>query len=51
MGDSVADWKALCEAIKEAWWALPQSLFRKLIESMPRRLEAVRHAKGWQTKY
>jgi transposase len=51
MGNSEADWDALKEAIKEAWLAIPNWLIKKLIESMPRRLAAVRKAKGWQTKY
>jgi hypothetical protein len=51
MGNSESDWDALKEAIKEAWLAIPNWLIKKLIESMPRRLAAVRKAKGWQTKY
>ena len=51
MGNSKSDWKALCKALKKAWRKIPDSLIRKLIHSMPRRLGAVRKAKGWQTKY
>jgi len=51
MGNSEADWEALRAALKEAWRKLPNSLIRKLIYSMPRRLAAVRKARGWQTKY
>lgn len=51
MGRSAAAWEALHAALQEAWVAIPDSLIRNLIYSMPRRLEAVRKAKGWQTKY
>lgn len=51
MGDSEEDWEALRAALKEAWRALPNSLIKTLICSMPNRLAAVRKAKGWQTKY
>jgi transposase len=51
MGHSEADWKALQDALQEAWLALPDSLIRRLVSSMPRRLAACRKAKGWQTKY
>jgi transposase len=47
MGDKEEDWDALRSALKEAWQAIPNSLIRQLIESMPRRLAAVRKAKGW----
>ncbi|KJZ68019.1 hypothetical protein HIM_12591 [Hirsutella minnesotensis 3608] len=39
------------EKLKLAWDALPQDLFDRLIESMPRRLAAVRRARGYYTKY
>jgi hypothetical protein len=39
------------ELIKRAWEALGQEYFDKLIESMPRRIQAVIEAKGWYTKY
>ena len=51
IGDSKEDLERLQAALKEAWWKLPKSLIRRLIESLPRRLYAVRKAKGWQTKY
>ncbi len=51
IGDSEEDLKVLWKALKEAWKKLPNSLIRCLIKSMPRRLKAVRKAKGWQTKY
>jgi hypothetical protein len=49
--DSQEEWHRFCEGLKEAWLAIPDSLIKKLIHSMPRRLEAVRQAKGYQTKY
>jgi transposase len=39
------------ELIERAWEALGQEYFDKLIESMPRRIQAVIEAKGWYTKY
>ena len=43
--------KALFEALVEGWNGLPQSLLVSLVESMPRRIEAVIAAKGYATKY
>ena len=51
MGQSIEDLERLIEACKEAWMALDQGLMRRLIDSMERRLKAVRKARGWQTKY
>jgi hypothetical protein len=51
MGQSMEDLERLIEACKEAWMALDQGLMRRLIDSMERRLKAVRKADGWQTKY
>ena len=51
IGESEANLELLRKALKKAWKKLPNSLLRSLIWSMPRRLEAVRKAKGWQTKY
>ncbi len=39
------------EAVKAAQWAVPQDLIDSLIESMPRRIKAVRKVHGWYTKY
>ena len=41
----------LGEALREAWEALPQSLFDSILGSMKRRCEAVIAAEGWHTKY
>ena len=34
-----------------AWERIPQEKFDRLIESMPRRVQAVIDADGWYTKY
>jgi hypothetical protein len=51
MGDSLEEWERLEAGLKEAWAAIPDSLIKKLIKSMPHRLNAVTAAKGFQTKY
>jgi len=51
MGDSPEAWEVFEQGLHEAWAAIPDSLIRSLIRSMPRRLEAVRQARGYQTKY
>ncbi|KAF1941396.1 hypothetical protein EJ02DRAFT_204689, partial [Clathrospora elynae] len=51
IGSSQEDWDRFCEALKEAWLAIPNTLICKLIYSMPRRLAAVEEAHGYQTKY
>lgn len=51
IGSSEEDWEQLRAALKEAWRRIPNSLISALITSMPRRLAAVRRARGYQTKY
>ncbi|KAH8722682.1 hypothetical protein GQ44DRAFT_348547 [Phaeosphaeriaceae sp. PMI808] len=51
MGDTVEEWVAFEAGLKEAWAAIPDSLLKKLILSMPDRLAACKAAKGYQTKY
>jgi transposase len=58
MHPDIEDWGQSIEviqriniALQQAWRNLPQSLFQELIDSMPRRLKAIRKARGWQTKY
>lgn len=41
----------LFEAIKIAWNSVPVERYQKLIESMPRRCQAVIDARGFATKY
>ena len=50
-GESEEDRKALEEALKAAWLAIPDSFFESLVESMPDRIKACIEAKGWHTKY
>ena len=38
------------KALRVAWDRVPQDLIDRLIRSMPRRLAAVRKARGWYTK-
>ncbi|KAI1518219.1 Transposase [Pyrenophora tritici-repentis] len=45
------EWDRFCEALKECWRSIPSKLIKRLIMSMPRRLDACRRARGWQTKY
>ena len=47
--DAVKD--ALSKALVEAWQLIPQRYFDAVIESMPRRMEAVVASEGWHTKY
>ena len=47
--DAVKD--ALSKALVEAWQLIPQRYFDAVIESMPRRMEAVVASEGWDTKY
>jgi len=37
--------------LKREWEALPMDLLERLVDSMPRRCQAVIDAKGWPTKY
>ena len=37
--------------IKHAWSTISRGFFRRLIWSMPRRVDALRRARGWYTKY
>jgi hypothetical protein len=50
-GESEEDRKALEEALKLAWEAIPSDFFDKLVESMPDRIQACIEAKGWHIKY
>jgi transposase len=50
-GETKADRQVFIDAAKAAWAAIDQSYINNLIDSMPRRIEAVIKAKGWQTRY
>jgi transposase len=41
--------RALIEAAKEAWHAIPQQILRNLSDSMPRRVKDIIKAEGWYT--
>ena len=43
--------KMLCEAAVVVWHDFEQELVDRLTDSVPRRIAAVRAAKGWYTKY
>jgi predicted nuclease with RNAse H fold len=51
MPKNSASMQRLCEAAVEVWEEFDEDLLATLIESMPRRLEAVIAARGWYTKY
>ena len=51
MGGSESDWAEFEMGLKEAWAAIPEKLVRSLITSMPRRINAVLQARGYQTRY
>ena len=50
-GESEADLQALERALCTTWDALPNSLFKSLVKSMPSRIQACIKAEGWHTKY
>jgi len=41
----------LAEILQEEWNKIPNTVFQNLILSMKHRVKAVRHAKGYATKY
>jgi hypothetical protein len=43
--------KRFTELIEQAWESIGQEYFDRLVESRPRRIEAVIEAGGWYTKY
>jgi DDE superfamily endonuclease len=51
MGKSQAAYDQLAHTIVEAWEAMPMEYINKLIRGIPRRVETLRIAKGWHTKY
>jgi transposase len=50
-GETKQDYTNIEEALSKAWDALPNSLFKSLIKSMPRRIKACIKANKWHTKY
>jgi transposase len=51
MGISAEEWERFEEGLKEAWAALPDTLIKRLITSMPRRLDPVRRTRGYQARH
>jgi transposase len=51
IGQSEEDLYKLSRAIINTWDSIPQTWIDNLIDSMPRRIEALRRVKGWHTKY
>ena len=51
MGQSKLDWSIFHNAIQHAWESIPQEKIDSLILSFPRRIKAVKKAKGYYTKY
>ena len=49
--DNEADIAELKRRMQVAWREVKNSLVLRLVESVPRRIEACRKAKGWYTKY
>ena len=41
----------LFEELQAAWYRLDKSVLERLVESMPRRIEAVLENNGWPNKY
>jgi transposase len=50
-GRSKLDWDEFKKAICDAWDHLDQNTIDSLIRSLPRRVAAVRAARGWYTRY
>lgn len=49
--DTEDGWAEFGEALKTSWRRIPDSYIRQLIFGIPKRLNAVRLARGYQTKY
>jgi hypothetical protein len=51
MPKNEASYEALVRAVIWEWHNLEEGVLNKLVDSMPRRLQAVIDANGWYTKY
>lgn len=51
MGNSNATMDFLIECAQEAWETLEEELLNKLAEGMQKRVDVVKAANGWYTKY
>ncbi|GFW93927.1 hypothetical protein TNCV_4222041 [Trichonephila clavipes] len=43
--------QALTSAVMDAWKVIPMVIYQKLVESLPKRVQAAIHAKGGTTSY
>ena len=41
----------LHKRLNTVWWSIGEDVLNKLIDDMPKRVEAVLNAKGWYTEY
>ncbi|PMD15807.1 hypothetical protein NA56DRAFT_581536, partial [Hyaloscypha hepaticicola] len=51
MGNSNAIMDFIIRCIQEAWETLGPELLNKLVEGMQKRIDIVKAARGWYTKY
>ena len=51
MGQSELDWSIFHSAIQYAWESIPQERIDSLILLFPRRIKAIKKARGYYTKY
>ena len=51
IGNSIAVMDFMIECAQEAWETLAPELLNKLAEGMQKRVDAVKAANGWYTKY
>ena len=50
-GSGKAVRKELQNRLNKIWWDIGEDVLNKLIDSMPKRIEAVRKVKGWYIEY
>ena len=51
MGTTEAAYQRLYSALQEGWEAIPQTKIDHLIKTMDQRVESVRLAKGWHSRF
>ena len=42
---------ALCDRLNKVWWEIGEEVLDRLVDSMPRRVQALIDAKGWYMEY
>jgi len=50
-GSGKAVREELCNRLNNIWWDIGKDVLNRLIDSMPRRIEAVLKDKGWYTEF